>query len=109
LPKRDSASWLEALSRLDVPCSRVNRLEDLLTDPHLADVHFFDVGPRYPAAIKRMLPQPVLFDGVEPEADEPPPALGADTRQILMDYGYTAAEVDELLALGVAKAAVSAR
>jgi crotonobetainyl-CoA:carnitine CoA-transferase CaiB-like acyl-CoA transferase len=46
LPERDSATWLEALSRLDIPCSRVNRLEDPLEAPHLRDVDFFHVGER---------------------------------------------------------------
>lgn len=104
LPQRDCASWLETLSRLDVPCSHVNRLEDLLTDPHLADVGFFDVGPRYPASIKRMLPQPVVFGGVEALPDEPPPQLGADTRSVLADCGYSAAQIEDLLACGVAGA-----
>ncbi len=40
LPLRDSAGWLEALARLDIPCSQINRLEDLLDDPHLRDVGF---------------------------------------------------------------------
>jgi crotonobetainyl-CoA:carnitine CoA-transferase CaiB-like acyl-CoA transferase len=103
LPERDSATWLEALSRLDIPCSQVNRLEDLLEDPHLQDVDFFHVGERYPESIKRMLPQPVVFGGVEPEADFPPPTLGADTRTVLGECGYSAAEIDDMLSQGIAR------
>ena len=104
LPQRDSATWLEALSRLDIPCSQVNRLEDLLEDPHLHDVDFFHVGERYPASIKRMLPQPVVFGGVAPEADMPPPALGADTRTVLGECGYSAQEIEDMLSNGIARA-----
>jgi crotonobetainyl-CoA:carnitine CoA-transferase CaiB-like acyl-CoA transferase len=104
LPQRDSASWLEALSRLDIPCSQVNRLEDLLKDPHLHDVDFFHVGERYPATIKRMLPQPVVFGGVAPEADMPPPSLGADTRTVLGECGYSAQEIEDMLSNGIARA-----
>ena len=103
LPERDSASWLESLSRLDIPCSQVNRLEDLLEDPHLHDVDFFHVGERYPENIKRMLPQPVVFGGVAPEADLPPPPLGADTRTVLSECGYSAAEIDDMLSQGIAR------
>ena len=103
LPQRDSATWLEALSRLDIPCSQVNRLEDLLEDPHLHDVDFFHVGERYPPTIKRMLPQPVVFGGVAPQADIPPPALGEDTRVVLRECGYSEAEIADLLAQGVAR------
>ena len=104
LPQRDSATWLEALSRLDIPCSQVNRLEDLLEDPHLHDVDFFHVGERYPASIKRMLPQPVVFVGVAPQADMPPPALGADTRTVLGECGYSAQEIEDMLSNGIARA-----
>ncbi len=104
LPQRDSATWLEALSRLDIPCSQVNRLEDLLADPHLHDVDFFHVGERYPASIKRMLPQPVVFGGVAPEADMPPPSLGADTRTVLGECGYSAQEIEDMLSNGIARA-----
>jgi crotonobetainyl-CoA:carnitine CoA-transferase CaiB-like acyl-CoA transferase len=103
LPKRNSTDWLSELSRLDIPCSPVNRLEDLLTDPHLADVGFFKVGEGFPKEIKRMLPQPVVFEGVEPQPDSPPPALGADTREVLSACGYTDAEVESMLASGVAR------
>lgn len=103
LPERESASWLETLSRLDIPCSQVNRLEDLLQDPHLHDVEFFHVGERYPENIKRMLPQPVVFGGVAPQADLPPPALGADTRTVLSECGYSTAEIDDMLAQGIAR------
>lgn len=103
LPQRDSADWLETLARLDIPCSQVNRLEDLLEDPHLHDVDFFHVGERYPPSIKRMLPQPVVFGGVAPLADLPPPALGEDTRIVLRECGYPETEIDQLLAQGIAR------
>lgn len=35
-------AWLARLGPLDVPCSRVNRIEDLLEDPHLVATGFFE-------------------------------------------------------------------
>jgi len=98
LPRRDTASWLETLSQLDIPCSQVNRPEDLLRDPHLQEVGFFAVGARYPKEIKRMLPQPVLFDGIAPKDDTPPPPLGADTLDVLRGCGYSGQEIEDLMA-----------
>jgi len=105
LAERDTASWLETLTRLDIPCAQVNSLEDLLCDPHLRDVRFFAVGERYPRAIRRMLPQPVTFDGIASEEDAPPPALGADTFEVLADFGYSDEQIKELIAQRVALAA----
>lgn len=103
LPQRDTAAWLETLSRLDIPCSQVNALADLLEDPHLKDVDFFKVGERYPDGIKRMLPQPVVFEGIEPGEDNPPPALGEHTRSVLAECGYSVAEIDGMMANGIVR------
>jgi crotonobetainyl-CoA:carnitine CoA-transferase CaiB-like acyl-CoA transferase len=107
MPERTTAAWQAVLERLDIPCSQVNRLEDLLHDPHLGDVGFFEVGRHYPPAIKRMLPQPVVFDGVASGDDRPPPQLGADTRAVLRECGYSTSDIDELLNQEVARCAPS--
>ncbi|UUY00469.1 CaiB/BaiF CoA-transferase family protein [Sphingomonas sp. J315] len=41
LPARTTDAWIAALGERDVPCSRVARLGDLLTDPHLEEIGFF--------------------------------------------------------------------
>ena len=102
LPSRTTAAWIAALSARDVPCSKVNLLPDLLDDPHLADVGFFDVDPGFPAAIRRTLPQPVEFAEVAPVADRPPAVLGADTRAVLAECGHDPDEIDALVSAGVA-------
>ena len=102
LTERTTAEWMSAFSRLDIPASEINTLASLLDDPHLADVGFFDVDPSYPPEIVRMIPQPVQFHGIEPRADRPPPAHGADTRALLRSCGYGEADIDRLIASGVA-------
>ncbi|MES2290381.1 MAG: CoA transferase [Pseudomonadota bacterium] len=98
---RTTAEWIAALSERDVPCAEVNLLDDLLDDPHLSDIGFFDVDPGFPADIRRTLPQPVEFS-VATERDRPPGALGQDTRSVLQDCGYDESEVDALIGSGVA-------
>lgn len=39
---RTSAEWLAILDRIDVPCSAINTLDDLLDDPHLKATGFFE-------------------------------------------------------------------
>lgn len=103
LTERTTAEWVETLSRLDVPCSPVTRLDDLLHDPHLADVGFFNVGDNYPPEIKRTLPQPVLFDEVDTLPDTAPPSLGADTREVLRSFHYDDLEIASMIAAGVVR------
>ncbi len=98
---RTTAQWIAALSARDVPCSEVNSLEDLLTDPHLTQVGFFDVPEGYPEGIARSLPQAILFDGFEPRPDTAPRGLGEDSRDILRETGMPESEIDALIAMGV--------
>src|SRR3546814_20805582 len=65
LAERTTGAWIAALSARDIPCSKVPGLADMLDDPHLEEIGFFDVPADYPEGIVRALPQPVLFDGIE--------------------------------------------
>jgi crotonobetainyl-CoA:carnitine CoA-transferase CaiB-like acyl-CoA transferase len=42
-----------------------------------------------------------MIDGRRPSVEAPPPALGADTRDILSWLGYSAQEIETLRAEGV--------
>jgi crotonobetainyl-CoA:carnitine CoA-transferase CaiB-like acyl-CoA transferase len=42
LATRSNADWLAALQAIDIPACKVNAIEDLMTDPHLAAVGFFE-------------------------------------------------------------------
>lgn len=104
LAHKTTDEWIAALSACDMPCSRVNSLDDLLDDGHLTDVGFFRVDPSYPAGITRALQQPIRFAGIEPCPDTPPPALGADSRTVLQECGVEASEIAALIDAGVVKA-----
>jgi len=97
---RTNATWCEVLARLDIPYSPVASIQDLLTDPHLAAIGFFEPGPTYPDSIKRKLAHPVTFRGIEALPDQPPHSLGADTREVLQECGYAEAEIEALLQNG---------
>ena len=97
---RSNAQWREALLRLDVPFAPVASLEDLLADPHLGAIGFFEPGPAYPPTIKRSLAQPVHFGALEALPNQPPRRLGADTRNVLRECGYSAEEIGAMAGRG---------
>jgi len=103
LPAQSTDAWIAALEARDVPCSRVAELGDLLTDPHLAEIGFFDVPGGYPDGVARTLPQPVVFDGIAPSPDTPPRPLGADSRQVLRDHGLDDEQIERLVEAGVVR------
>lgn len=94
--ERSTADWLEVFARLDIPYSKVNDLDDLLTDPHLAAVGFFAPGPQSAVGATRALRQPVVFRGAQTMPDRPAARIGADTRAVLDGLGYSAEEITAL-------------
>lgn len=99
LPARTSSEWLALLDERDIPCAPVNSLEDILDDPHLADVGMF-VEVDHPSE-GRIVNVRSPFRSASMEDDVPAPMLGADSRALLTELGYRPEEVDTLLAAGV--------
>lgn len=82
LGERSTEEWLLTLRRLDIPAARMNRLEDLKSDPHLQAVGHF--VPVYDERMGTLVfpSNPVSFDGWKPPV-RIPPRLGEDTENVL--------------------------
>ena len=93
LPSRTSAEWLALFKELDIPSQPVRRPCELLDDPHLADVGFFTPNFAQDTPVRRTLRQAVNIEAMPVEPDLPPPALGADTANVLRQAGCSEAEI----------------
>lgn len=94
--KRTTEQWLDVCSRLDIPAAKMNRLEDLESDPQLIAGKFF-VQISDPALGEIKLTRPVLrFDAQTPEVAMPP-RLGEHTTEILREAGLTGEQIERLL------------
>ena len=103
MPGRSTDAWLATFERLDVPHARVADLNDLIADPHLEAIGFFRPVPGPHGAV-RSLAQPIRFEDCPERPDSPPPALGEHLRPVLAELGYAEAEIEALIAGGVAGA-----
>lgn len=107
LAQRTADEWIQAMWAEGIPGGPINTVDRVFADPqvqHLGLVHRVD----HPTAGK--VPQvgsPLRFDGEQGPIRRHPPLLGEHTREILAEAGYRPAEVDELLAAGVAVATES--
>ncbi|MBM7061732.1 CoA transferase [Pseudomonas sp. UL073] len=105
LAQRSTAEWLAACARIDIPAARVNSLDDLLVDPHLNAVGLFQACPAGAGQGRvRLAASGVRFDG-EQRTFSAPPRLGEHTREVLASNGFSAEEIDGLLASGAARQA----
>ena len=101
MKKRTTSEWLEALERADIPVQRMNSLDDILADPHLAAIGYF-AGVDHPSEGRlRAMRAPSEWSETPPEYRRHAPRLGEHSREVLREAGYTDAAIDSLLAEGV--------
>jgi len=97
MPQETTATWLERLEAADVPAMPVNTMEDLLADPHLTATDFFVEYDHPSEGRLKTMRVPIRMSKTPPETvKRPPPALGADTREVLREAGLSDAEIDAL-------------
>lgn len=84
LLSKSTAGWLTILGDLEIPAAAINEPGDLLRDPHLKAVKFFQYDDD-PGMGELLSPGvPVLFDGVRPRLGLPP-RLGEHTQEIFQE------------------------
>jgi crotonobetainyl-CoA:carnitine CoA-transferase CaiB-like acyl-CoA transferase len=99
---RSTAAWIQALDRADVPCARVNFPEEVWEDPHVI-ANALMLSLEHPVLGPLRMPAPPMrMSGTPPGSPLPPPALGQHGPAILRELGFAKAEVERLVAEGVA-------
>ena len=91
----DAKTWEERLTKADVPCSSIWKIDEIVKHPQL---DHRDVLQRVDS---RFGPMTLVGSGFRlahgsPGIDRPPPVLGEHTEQILADAGYDAPEIERL-------------
>jgi formyl-CoA transferase len=94
--KRAAADVVAALEAEGVPCAPINDYGQVFTDPHLTERGYF-WDAEHPAGPLRQLGSPMRLSGTPVRRDGAGPVLGADTRTVLGEVGYTTAEIDALI------------
>jgi crotonobetainyl-CoA:carnitine CoA-transferase CaiB-like acyl-CoA transferase len=84
---RTTDEWLALLKPLQIPVVRMNRLDDLLDDPHLAAVGFFQRHAHPEAGPYVVMRPPVKYSATPANIRRHPPRLGEHTAEVLAEVG----------------------
>ena len=89
--------WMALLDKENIPCMRVNRLEDVRHDEHLSATGFFEQREHPELGAYYSIKHPVKFSQTPATCRFDAPLLGANSEEILMGLGYNESEVSEIL------------
>lgn len=99
-PTRTTAEWIDLLGAHDIPCAIVNRLEDILSNPHLSDVEMFEFCDHPTEKRIRTVRTPFRIDAARQAPDAPAPNLGENSAAILQEAGFSETEVEDAMHSG---------
>lgn len=101
--KKTRAEWLRLSKEFDVPMVPVNHFNEAVMEEQ-AVVNRFVEKVEYPRGDSIMMPTtPLIMDSVEKQPVRPTHTAGWDTEEVLLQLGYTQAQVDAMIAAGAAK------
>ena len=103
LKKRNTSFWIKNLREQDIPSTKVNFPKDLFEDEHLKKTNFFKVQD-HPTEGKLLYPSlPIEFNEDEISESLHAPSLGENTKEILIDLGYSEFEIESFASKGTIK------
>jgi crotonobetainyl-CoA:carnitine CoA-transferase CaiB-like acyl-CoA transferase len=105
MKKRGTQEWVEALEHADIPVQRMNSLDDIMADPHLAATGYFRTVEHPTEGRIMSMAVPSEWSESPPEYRRHAPGLGEHTREVLTESGYSEKKIQELLASGAARSA----
>ena len=96
-----TADLLAALKEADIPHGEATRLDDLADDPHLQAVEFFQTFDHPSEGGIKLTAPPMKFSETPPDIRRLPASLGEHSVEVLIEAGYSEAQISELLNEGV--------
>ncbi len=102
LEQRTVREWIERLEAEGVPCGPINSIGDMLADPQTG-ARDMVVELEHPKAGRtRALGLPIKLSATPGRVTRPAPTYGQHTREVLAEFGFSAGEIEVLVASGAA-------
>jgi crotonobetainyl-CoA:carnitine CoA-transferase CaiB-like acyl-CoA transferase len=105
LATKTAAEWIALLETAGVPCGPINSIAQMLEDPH-ALARDMVVELEHPKAGRtRAIGLPIKLSATPGKVARPAPLFGQHTREVLTEFGFGVAEIEDLIRSGAAVAA----
>ena len=95
------SALIELLVEADVPCTPVNRLEDLLKDPHLSAVGFISEEDHPTEGKIKNTGIPIRLSKSPGALRRHAPTLGEHSVELLSEIGFSDTEIKDMKAKGI--------
>jgi len=105
LKHRTTAEWVEAFERADIPVQRMNSLDDIVADPHLAAIGYLNTVEHPSEGTIKSLAVPSEWSDSVPQYRRHAPRLGEHTREVLQEAGFSEQQIEQLISDGAARTA----
>jgi formyl-CoA transferase len=101
---KDLADWRIEFRKYDIKWSQIPMIADVVSDPQMRAAGAF-VDLDYPGhGTIETINSPMFVSGSEKRTPTAAPEVGAHTREVLLELGYTPAAIDALIRRGTAAA-----
>lgn len=101
MTQRNTAEWLHLLKSADIPCAPILGLSQVLEDPHLQAIGFFEFEEHPTEGRLRHYPLPMTFSGSPLSRRKPAPRLGEHGCEVLQELGFEGTTIQALRQAGV--------
>ena len=98
---RGKMEWTLDLVKLGLPAGPIFTLDQVFSDPHVNETGIVEEIQHPTLGALRLIANPIRMPSLTGRSiRSAPPALGADSRRVLEDFGISAGEIDSLAAAG---------
>lgn len=97
----ESATWIERFNSAGVPSGPINSIDQVFADPQVQQLGMAEKVTSAALGELTLVAQPVKLSGTPSSFKLAPPERGEHTDEVLLEFGFSAAELADLRASGV--------
>ena len=95
--KKNSKEWLTIFDQKGLPCGPINSIEEMFEDSHTKHREMIIEVKNTKAGTFKSIGMPIKFSKSKIDKSKGAPIFGEHTIEVLIDYGFNKAEIDNLI------------